>query len=168
MTEFQKYIQRYLDFIPTENWMEELSKSEHETLVIYSKLNDESALFKYAENKWSLKEMLQHLIDCERIFQYRALSISRGDKQNLPGFDEELFAKNSNADGRSLADLISEYALVRSSSLILFKSFPQHTLSNKGFANGNEISAETIGKLIVGHNLHHLNIINERYLPEII
>jgi hypothetical protein len=108
------------------------------------------------------------LIDCERIFQYRALSISRGDNQNLPGFDEELFAKNSNADGRSLADLISEYALVRSSSLILFKSFPQHTLSNKGFTNGNEISAETIGKLIVGHNLHHLNIINERYLPEII
>ena len=164
MTEFQKYIQRYLDLIPTENWMEELTKSENETLTIYSKLNDESALFKYAENKWSLKEMLQHLIDCERIFQYRALSISRGDTQNLPGFDEELFAKNSNADARNLADLIAEYSLVRSSSLVLFKSFREETLSNKGFANGNEISVETIGKLIVGHNLHHLDIIKERYL----
>jgi hypothetical protein len=129
-------------------------------------LNDESALYKYAEKKWSLKEMLQHLIDCERIFQYRALSISRGDTQNLPGFDEELFAKNSNADERNLEDLVSEYSSVRSSSIILFKSFKAETLSNKGFANGNEISVETIGNLIVGHNLHHLKIIEERYLPE--
>lgn len=167
MTEFQKYIQRYLDLIPTENWMDELSDSEKKTLAIYSRLNDETALFKYAENKWSLKEVLQHLIDCERIFQYRGLSISRGDTQSLPGFDEELFAKNSNADDRKLADLISEFSLVRSSSLILFKSFREETLSNNGLANGNEISVETIGKLVVGHNLHHLHIIKERYLPEI-
>ena len=167
MTEFQKYIHRYLDFIPSENWIEELTKSEKETLAIYSNLNDKSALFKYAENKWSLKELLQHLIDCERIFQFRALSISRGDQQSLPGFDEELFAKSSNADQRSLADLISEFSLVRSSSLILFKSFNEKMLSNRGFANGNEISVETIGKLIVGHNLHHLKIIEERYLLEI-
>lgn len=167
MTEFQKYIQRYLDLIPTENWMDELCDSEKKTLAIYSRLNNETALFKYSENKWSLKEVLQHLIDCERIFQYRALSISRGDTQSLPGFDEELFAKNSNADDRKLADLISEFSLVRASSLILFKSFREETLANKGFANGNEISVETIGKLVVSHNLHHLNIINERYLLEI-
>ncbi len=167
MTEFQKYIQRYLDLIPSENWMDELCDSEKKTLAIYSRLNDETALFKYAENKWSLKEVLQHLIDCERIFQYRALSISRGDTQSLPGFDEELFAKNSNADVRNLEDLLKEYSLVRASSLILFGSFREEILSNKGFANGNEISVETIGKLIIGHNLHHLNIIKERYLPEI-
>ena len=167
MTEFQKYIQRYLDLIPTENWMDELSDSEKKTLAIYSRINNETALFKYAENKWSLKEVFQHLIDCERIFQYRALSISRGDTQSLPGFDEELFAKNSHADDRNLADLVKEFSLVRASSLILFKSFREEILSNKGFANGNEISVETIGKLVVGHNLHHLNIINERYLPEI-
>ncbi|MGS0749129.1 DinB family protein [Halpernia sp. GG3] len=167
MTEFEKYIKRYLDFIPTENWMEELSLAEKITLSIYSKLNDDSALFKYSEDKWSLKELIQHLIDCERIFQFRALSISRGDQQNLPGFDEELFAKNSNADQRKLVDLIKEFSLVRSSSLILFKSFKEGTLANKGFANGNAISAETIGKLIVGHNLHHLKIIEERYLLEI-
>ena len=167
MTEFQKYIQRYQDLIPTENWMDELSDSEKKTIAIYSRLNDETALFKYAENKWSLKEVFQHLIDCERIFQYRALSISRGDTQSLPGFDEELFAKNSHADDRNLADLVKEFSLVRASSLILFKSFREEILSNKGFANGNEISVETIGKLVVGHNLHHLNIINERYLPEI-
>lgn len=167
MTEFQKYIQRYAELIPTENWMEELVNCENQILSIYSKLNEESALFKYAENKWSLKEILQHLIDCERIFQFRALSISRGETQNLPGFDEEIYAENSKADERRLTDLISEFSLVRSSSLILFKSFKKETLSNKGFANGNEISVENLGKLIVGHNLHHLNIIKKRYLAEI-
>ena len=164
MTEFQKYIQRYLDLVPIENWKEELSKSETETLQIYLKLDDGSALYKYEEGKWSLKEVLQHLIDCERIFQFRALSISRDDVQNLPGFDEELFAENSDADRRNISDLIEEFSLVRRSSLILFKSFSQEMLQNVGTANGNKINVETIGKLIVGHNLHHLNVIKEKYL----
>ena len=163
MTEFQKYIQRYLDLIPTDHFFDELGQSEKATLAIYLNLNDESALYKYAENKWSLKEILQHLIDCERIFQFRALAISRSETQNLPGFDEEIYAKNSNADIRNLADLMTEFSLVRQSSIYLFKSFTNEMLSNKGFANGNEISAETIGKLIVGHNLHHLNVIKKRY-----
>ena len=163
MTEFQKYIQRYSDLVPSENWMEELSKSEVETLEIYSKLNNETALYKYAEGKWSLKELLQHLIDCERIFQYRALSISRGDVQNLPGFDEELFAENCEADRRNISGLIEEFSLVRKSSLLLFQSFSQKMLQKEGSANGNNIDVITIGKLIVGHNLHHLNIIRERY-----
>lgn len=160
---FQKYIQRYIDLIPTQNWMAALSKSEAQTLQIYSKLNDESALYKYAEGKWSLKEVLQHLIDCERVFQYRALSISRGDVQILPGFDEELFAENCEADRRKISDLIEEFSLVRKSSLFLFQSFSQEMLENEGSANGNIINVETIGKLITGHNLHHLNIIKERY-----
>lgn len=163
MTEFQKYIQRYLDLIPSENWMEELSKCEEETFKIYSLLNDESALYKYAAGKWSLKELLQHLIDCERVFQYRALSIARGDTQNLPGFDEELFAENCEADRREISDLIEDFSLVRKSSLLLFKSFSHEMLQKEGSANGNKIQVETIGKLIVGHNLHHLNIIRERY-----
>ena len=164
MTEFQKYIQRYLDMVPTGDWIEELSKSETETLEIYLKLDDVSALYKYEEGKWSLKEVLQHLIDCERIFQFRALSISRDDVQNLPGFDEELFAVNSYADRRNISDLIEEFSLVRRSSLLLFKSFSHEMLQKVGTANGNKIDVETIGKLIVGHNLHHLNVIKEKYL----
>ena len=167
MTEFQKYIQRYLDLVPSKNWLEELQNSEQETLTIYSKLNEESSRFRYAENKWSYKELLQHLIDCERIFQFRALSFSRGELQNLTGFDEEIYANNSNADTRNLADLIAEFSIVRQSSIYLFKSFSDEMLSNKGFANGNEISVETIGKLVVGHNLHHLNVVREIYLPEL-
>ena len=84
--------------------------------------------------------------------------------QNLPGFDEEIYANNSNADARNLADLIAEFSIIRQSSIYLFKSFSDEMLSNKGFANGNEFSVETIGKLVVGHNLHHLNVIREKYL----
>lgn len=167
MTEFQKYIQRYLDLVPGENILQELKNSEQKTSDVYSKLDEVSSLFRYAENKWTLKEVLQHLIDCERIFQFRALSISRGDQQNFPGFDEELYAKNSSADERKLSELTDEYSTVRASSILLFKSFTPEMLSKKGFANGNEIAVETIIKLIVGHNLHHLNVIKERYLSEL-
>lgn len=167
MTEFQKYIQRYLDLVPGENILQELKNSEQKTLDVYSKLDEVSSLFRYAENKWTLKEVLQHLIDCERIFQFRALSISRGDQQDFPGFDEEFYAKNSNADERKLSELTDEYSTVRASSILLFKSFTPEMLSKKGFANGNEIAVETIIKLIVGHNLHHLNVIKERYLSEL-
>lgn len=167
MTEFQKYIQRYLDLVPGENILQELKNSEQKTLDVYSKLDEVSSLFRYAENKWTLKEVLQHLIDCERIFQFRALSISRGDQQDFPGFDEEFYAKNSNADERKLSELTDEYWTVRASSILLFKSFTPEMHSKRGFANGNEIAVETIIKLIVGHNLHHLNVIKERYLSEL-
>lgn len=166
MTAFQKYIQRYLDLVSTGNLLQEFYNSEQAILEIYSNLNDESALFRYAPEKWSLKEVLQHLIDCERIFQYRALCISRNEQQNLLGFDEEIYAKNSLADVRNLDDLIEEFSAVRTSTKLLFKSFSVEMQQQKGIANGNEVSVETIGKLIAGHNLHHLNIIKERYLPE--
>lgn len=165
MTEFQKYIQRYLDLIPSENWLEELKRTEEKTVGIYSKLSEEQSFFAYAEGKWTLKELLLHLSDTERVFQYRILAFTRGDKNELPGFDEENYAKNSYANDRSLNSLIEEYQSVRKSSQILLETLNSSALNNTGIANGNEISVEIIGKLIVGHNVHHLNIIEERYLP---
>ncbi|GAA5085822.1 DinB family protein [Chryseobacterium ginsengisoli] len=167
MTDFQKYVQRYLDLIPSENWLEELKKSGENTVEIYSKLTEEQSLFAYAEGKWTLKELLLHLSDTERIFQYRILAFARGDKNELPGFDEELYAKNSFANERSINSLLEEYQLIRKSSQILLETLNPSVLDNLGTANGNQISAETIGKLIVGHNVHHLNIIEERYLPKL-
>jgi uncharacterized damage-inducible protein DinB len=165
MTEFQKYIQRYLDLIPSENWLEELKRTEEKTVGIYSKLSEEQSLFAYAEGKWTLKELLLHLSDTERVFQYRILAFARGDKNELPGFDEELYADQSFANERSLDSLLKEYQLIRKSSQILLETLKPSALKNAGTANGNQISVETIGKLIVGHNVHHLNIIGERYLP---
>ena len=163
MTEFQKYIQRYLDLIPSQNWMEEMAKSEVETLQIYSTLNDETALYKYEEGKWTLKEMLLHIIDTERIFQYRALSFARNETQDLLGFDENLFAENSLANERTLKSLIDEYKANRQSSIILFENFSEKVLAKTGTSSGNRISVKQLGYLIIGHNLHHLNVIRERY-----
>jgi len=163
MTEFQKYIQRYLDLIPSQNWMEEMANSEAETLQIYSILNDETALYKYEEGKWTLKEMLLHIIDTERIFQYRALSFARNETQDLLGFDENLFAENSLANERTLKSLIDEYKANRQSSIILFENFSEKVLAKTGTSSGNRISVKQLGYLIIGHNLHHLNVIRERY-----
>lgn len=167
MTDFQKYIQRYLDLIPSENWLEELKKSDEKTAGLYSKITEEQSLFAYAEGKWTLKEVLLHLSDTERVFQYRIAAFLRGDQNELPGFDEELYAKNSFANDRSLESLLEEYQSVRKSSQILLETANSSALKNTGTANGNQISAETIGKLIVGHNIHHLNVIEERYLSKL-
>lgn len=167
MSDFQKYIQRYLDQIPSENWLEEMERSGEKTVEIYSDLTEKQSYFAYAEGKWTLKELLLHLSDTERVFQYRALVFARGDQAELPGFDENNYAENSCANERSLESLLEEYKLVRKSSRILLETLTPDALKNKGRANGNEIAVETIGKLIVGHNYHHLKVIDERYLPKL-
>jgi len=167
MTDFQKYIQRYLDLIPSENWLEELKKTGEQTVELYAQLSEEQSSFAYAEGKWTLKELLLHLSDTERVFQYRILAFLRSDQNELPGFDEELYANQSFANERTVSSLLEEYQLIRKSSQVLLETAHLSALKNVGTANGNQISAETIGKLIVGHNMHHLNIIKERYLVEL-
>lgn len=167
MTDFQKYIQRYLDLIPSQDLLAELSKSEEKTVGILSNLTEEQSKFAYDEGKWTLKGLLLHLSDTERVFQYRILAFARGEKSNLPGFDENEYADKSYANERSLESLLEEYKLVRASSKILLETMNPIVLQNTGIANGHEISVETIGKLIIGHNYHHLNIIEERYLSKL-
>ncbi len=167
MTDFQKYIQRYLDLIPSENWLEELKKTGEQTVELYAQLSEEQSSFAYAEGKWTMKELLLHLSDTERVFQYRILAFLRSDQNELPGFDEELYASQSFANERTVGSLLEEYQLIRKSSQVLLETAHLSALKNVGTANGNQISAETIVKLIVGHNVHHLNIIKERYLVEL-
>lgn len=167
MTEFEKYIQRYLDLVPSEHWIEELKISGKKTLEIYEKLSEEQANFAYAEGKWTLKILLQHLIDTEKVFAYRAMRFSRNDQSLVSGFDEEAWADNSYAETRTLKSLIKEFKVTRKQSSIFFKTLPAEALQLIGIVNENEIKVETIGKLTVGHNLHHLNIIKERYLPNL-
>lgn len=166
MTDFQKYIQRYLDLIPTQNWLEEMKKTGEKTVSLYSFLAEDQSNFAYAEGKWTLKELLQHLIDAERIFAYRALRFARKDRTELVGWDEETYAKHYFSTERSLQSLTDEFKTVRKSSSLFFENLNVIQLSETGIANGNEISVENIGKLIVGHNIHHLNIIEERYLSK--
>lgn len=166
MTDYEKYIKRYLDLIPSENLLQELQNSGNAITEIYGNLTDEQSNYSYADGKWSLKVLLQHMIDAEKIFNYRALRFARNDKTELPGWDEASYGENSNVASTSLSDLIEEFKTIRNVSCLFFKNLDEELLSRTGSANGNELSVETIGKLIVGHTLHHLNIIKERYLNE--
>lgn len=119
--------------------------------------------FAYAPGKWTIKEVLGHLIDSERVFQYRALRFSRNDKTELPGFDQDLFVAAGNAKHRSVESLIREYVAVRQSSLILFDNFSPEELTRSGVANGNEFEVGWMAFLIAGHEMHHMKILKERY-----
>jgi hypothetical protein len=120
--------------------------------------------FKYAPDKWSIKEVAQHIIDAERVFCYRALTFSRKDSGPLPGFDENKFTAHSNAGKRTKKDLMEELEAVQKASIYLFNSFDEEQLNNEGVANGNPIQVKAIGFIIVGHTLHHQNILRDRYL----
>ncbi|WP_292008173.1 DinB family protein [Chryseobacterium sp.] len=153
--------------IPSGNWMEEMKNSGEKTVEIYKNLTEDQSHYAYEEGKWTLKEVLLHLSDTERIFQYRALAFARGEKAQLPGFDENEYAESSHANERTLESLIEEYQLIRKLSELTFETMSSSVFDNKGNANGNEISVETLGKLIIGHNYHHLHIIEERYLSSL-
>jgi hypothetical protein len=120
--------------------------------------------FAYADGKWTVKQVIGHIIDTERIMAYRALRISRNDKQSLPGFNQEEFIKYGNAQRRKLDNLVDEFEAVRKSNLILFKSFTEEEFQRRGTASGYEVSVNALLYIIAGHELHHLNILKERYL----
>lgn len=123
--------------------------------------------YRYAEGKWSIKELVQHLIDAERIFGYRALRFARKDATPLPGFDENIYAPASKADRRTKSNLLEEMIIVNASSAVLFGSFEEEMLESEGTANGHSISVRAIGFVIVGHALHHAKVIRERYLKSV-
>jgi len=151
-------IARNLDIIPL------LELNTKETLDFFKKIPAGKELYAYEENKWTIREILLHLIDTERIFSYRALRIARNDKTNLPGFDENNFAKNSKANIRTLKALLEEFKAVRSATLALFKSFQDDDWTKTGMASNNEISVRAIGYILAGHVIHHTRVIKERYL----
>jgi hypothetical protein len=119
----------------------------------------------YAENKWTAKQILQHCIDTERIMAYRAMRIARHDVTPLPGFDENSFAANADISHKSLADLLHEFSVLRESSILLFRSLSNAALLREGIASNKPITVLALGFTIVGHPLHHLRVLQERYYP---
>lgn len=130
-------------------------------LATLEKLGDRA----YAPGKWTLKYVLQHVIDTERIFAYRALRFARNDKSLLPGFDENLFANNSEAENRNMAELIDELRQVRKGTAIMFRSFSEAALRRTGTVYGTELPVLALGFIVVGHQTHHFKIMEERYYP---
>jgi hypothetical protein len=126
-------------------------------------LTDEQAGFRYAPGKWTTRETLGHIIDCERIFGYRALCVARGESQSLPGFEQDDYAAVAGHDAVRLTELIDEFAALRSSHLQMFTHFDDRAWTRMGLINGNLTSARAVAFIIVGHARHHVNILRERY-----
>lgn len=141
-----------------------LSANMDNTVQQFNTIPQEKWDFRYAPDKWSIKELVLHIIDCERIFCTRALAFARGDEQPISGFDQDAYVQNSFADYRSSKSLIEEYEAVRKSSILLFEGFSDTTLQKSGTANNVVFTVEEIGYILAGHNLHHLDILHERYL----
>jgi uncharacterized damage-inducible protein DinB len=127
-------------------------------------LPEEKLLFKYAEGKWTIKEVLVHIIDDERIYAYRALRFARNDKTELPGFEQDPYAYYSYANQRTAESIVEEYEAVRLSTIALFNNLSDDAIARSGVANKNEVTVRALGYHIAGHELHHLNIIKTRYL----
>ena len=159
------YIQGYINNVPDDgNLLIHLEDIFSETEEIIYPLSEEKMSFRYAPGKWTIKDMLVHMCDTERIFVYRALRFSRGDKTELPGFEESLYAEYARANERETVDIMREYSLVRESSIAFVESLSDDALNRKGTANGAPLSVRLIVNMIYGHHKHHLNIMRERYL----
>lgn len=133
-------------------------------IELLSNLPEDKHLFAYADEKWTIKELISHIIDTERIMTYRTLCIARNNSEKLQPFDENEFVKNSNANEIPYNDLINEFSLLRKSTIAMFSSFNDEILLRKGILSDVQTSVRALGFIISGHVLHHLNIIEERYL----
>lgn len=136
-------------------------------IAAMAKLQPEQASFRYADGKWTVKELVGHMADTERIFSYRLLRIARGDRTPLPPFDENQYAETSNADRREMGDLASEMASVRASTIALVRSLEEPVLDNRGLVRAGEITARAQVFVTAGHFAHHVKILRERYGVEL-
>ncbi len=163
--EYSEFYKRYIHASAGDSTLiEELEICLHDFIKFVQNVPMEKFEYRYAEGKWTIKEIIQHIIDTERIFAYRALRISRNDKTPLPGFEEDDYVKNTDAGSRNLQSLLSELAVVRQSTLSLFNSLSTEQLCRLGTASNNQISVRAIGFIIIGHQKHHQQIFLERYL----
>lgn len=158
------FYQRYVDHVENDQLIPALITNGNDTLELIRSIPENKGEYAYAEGKWTIKELIAHMIDSERVFAYRALRFSRNDKTNLPGFEENEWAPEANANNRKLYKLAEEFTNLRASTVDLFGSFNEEMLKRTGTANGNEMSVEALGFVTAGHELHHRKILLERYL----
>jgi uncharacterized damage-inducible protein DinB len=163
--EYAGYYAPYVQSVSNEyTLIEELEISVHRLIKFVQNIPLDKFDYRYEEGKWTIKDILQHLIDAERIFAYRALRFSRNDQTQLASFDENEYVIEANANRRSIQDLLTELAVVRQSTLSLFRSFSQEELVRNGIASNNPMSVRALGFVIIGHQNHHQRIFEERYL----
>ncbi|MFD1772344.1 DinB family protein [Paenibacillus rhizophilus] len=163
--EYAEFNQNYMELVPEEGgFAEVLLEQSDAAFALFEGLTEEQGGYRYAPEKWSVKQLLGHLTDSDRIMAYRVLRLSRGDETPLPGYDENDFVNAAGFDSYSLEELIRQYKATRQSTLALFAAISEEAWTRKGNTNGHPITARAQACLLIGHELHHLNIIKERYL----
>lgn len=164
VSEYSEFNATYIKAAGNVDMIEELEICLHDFIRFVQNIPMDKFDYRYAEGKWTIKDIIQHIIDTERIFAYRALRISRNDKTPLPGFEENHYVDNTNANERNLQGLLTEMAVVRQATLSLFKSFSEEQLMRTGTASNTSISVRVIAFIIIGHQKHHQKVFQERYL----
>jgi uncharacterized damage-inducible protein DinB len=162
-TEYAPFYQPYIEKVRGDNLHEALVQYSRSSLAFWQAIPEDKGDYAYAPGKWTIKQLLNHLCDAERIFAYRALRIARGDETPLAGFEEDDYAKAAQVSHRTLKELVHEFQSVRSATLSLFNSFGEIELSRFGTTNGAKVSVNAIGFIIIGHTLHHEGVLKERY-----
>ena len=163
--EYAPFYHTYVGAVPDGDLLGMLDESLQETLGLLGGIGEGGGGRRYAEGKWSVREVVGHMADTERVMAYRALRIARGDRTPLPGFDENAFVAAAGFDRRTLADLSDELAAVRAATLHLFRPLDEEALARRGTASGSEVTVRALAWIVAGHEMHHRRILRERYLP---
>ncbi|WP_440999491.1 DinB family protein [Fodinibius sp. SL11] len=161
--EYGDFYEGYINLVNEPNVIEALIRQGQKVYALIQQLTDEEAKYRYRDDKWSVQEIIGHLVDTERIMAYRALCISRGEQSPLPGYDHESYVEQGNFDQRSLQSLSTEYDALRNANISMFSSFTEEQISRKGTANGVPVSVRGLAFIIAGHERHHLNILENKY-----
>lgn len=163
-TEYAPFYAGYVAGVPDGDLVDILRRQADEASALYGGISEEQANHRYAPGKWSIREVLGHVIDGERVFTYRALTFARGDGGPLPSFDENAWAAASNAAQRTMTELLDEYRAVRAATIALFRGFGEQEFARSGVASKNPISVRALAYIVAGHERHHLKVVRERYL----
>jgi len=165
-TEYATYYQGYVDQVSENDVMAVLRSEVDDLDVLLNRVPAEKETYAYAEGKWSIREIIGHLIDGERVFGYRALCIARGEQQNLPGFEQDDYLRTSPYNRIELEDLLSELRLVRLSNIAMFRNLEEEAWNRVGIANNNQVTVRALAFIMAGHVRHHMKVLRERYLSD--
>lgn len=163
-SDYPEYAQKYIDLIEGEDIIWILHQTSKEMSDVINSFPQSKGDYSYAHGKWTVKQIIGHLSDTDRVFAYRSLAIARGETQPLPSFDQDLYVEKGNFNSKTLAEISYEYRLTRESNLLLFRSFDKAVYQNRGKAAGSEVTVLGIMFMVAGHQKHHINVLKEKYL----
>lgn len=164
--EYHQYYDRYISLIPGNDILSTLEKQLPKTVALLSSRSEQDGELRYAPDKWSVKEVIGHMNDTERIMAYRALCFARADRTPLESFEQDDYVRNGPYSELRLADLVEEFKTIRAATLTLFRNLRPDDWTRRGIANKNEITVRALAYIIAGHELHHRNVLEERYSKE--